>query len=169
MTVQQSEAETELHIRWRGTLFNSSEVSDVSLALKSDGSLSIEWLSVALPRGGSLESGLSAWLLGSTDLPVVQNTSLTRGAMVPGASGRNSTKAAVVGAVASARDASLSSRTALPSQLICTQSFTAPRTLSKPGPCGSPSNRKCSVPAPASSRSVRFASFTGPGLQSLQL
>ena len=103
VTVQQSEAETELHIRWRGTLFNSSEVSDVSLALKSDGSLSIEWLSVALPRGGSLESGLSAWLLGSTDLPVVQNTSLTRGAMVPGASGRNSTKAAVVGADASAR------------------------------------------------------------------
>eukprot|EP01051_Picozoa_sp_SAG22_P000948 SAG22_NODE_31_length_27697_cov_7.384376_19_plen_552_part_00 len=77
--VTMMQADNELQVRWRGALFNSSELSDVSLSLYRDGSLWIEWTTLHLSRAGSLESGLAAWSL--SDLPQ-NSSSLHDGAQV---------------------------------------------------------------------------------------
>eukprot|EP01051_Picozoa_sp_SAG22_P001952 SAG22_NODE_82_length_21749_cov_10.719769_9_plen_1119_part_00 len=97
VTVEQSE--TELQIRWRGALFNSSELSDVSLLLRRNGSLSIEWAAVHLSSGGSLETGLAAWPL-SDDL--LQNSSLEISAQIIIESGNGNTGSLALGADTSA-------------------------------------------------------------------
>eukprot|EP01051_Picozoa_sp_SAG22_P006920 SAG22_NODE_469_length_10143_cov_5.595181_2_plen_487_part_00 len=98
VTVTQSE--TELQVRWRGALFNSSQLSDVSLSLRHNGSVSIKWPALHLSSGGSLESGLAAWLL-SDDLS--QNSSFGAGDQIPNLTGDGATGTLVVGAGASVR------------------------------------------------------------------
>ena len=73
--VTMMQSATELQVRWRGALFNSSELSDVVLSLNRDGSVSIGWAAVHLSSGGSSENGLVAWL--SLNATVVGNGSET--------------------------------------------------------------------------------------------
>ena len=67
VTTTVAQTETELQIRWQGSLFNSlnTEQSDVCLSLQSNGSLVIDWTEINLPSGGSLATGLAVWLLSS--------------------------------------------------------------------------------------------------------
>ena len=89
--VTMMQSETELQVRWRGSLFESTEVSDVSLSLHRDGSMSIGWAAIHL-SGGSLEFGLSAWLLSDPE----RNMSLTEGAQISDESESGSTLAGAI-------------------------------------------------------------------------
>ena len=89
--VTMMQSETELQVRWRGSLFESTEVSDVSLSLYRDGSMSIGWAAIHL-SGGSLEFGLSAWLLSDPE----RNMSLTEGAQISDESESGSTLAGAI-------------------------------------------------------------------------
>jgi hypothetical protein len=63
-TVTVAESDTELTIRWQGSMFSSeSERSDVSVTLQINNSLVIEWNEIDLPPQGSLASNLAIWLL----------------------------------------------------------------------------------------------------------
>ena len=101
--VTMMQSETELQVQWRGALFNSSKVSDVSLSLHRSGSVSIEWAAVHLASGGSLGSGLATWLL-SDPAAQIWNTSLTvaDGAQIQDETGGTRAGAVVLGAHASA-------------------------------------------------------------------
>ena len=57
-----------LQLRWRTPLFDSTVLSDVSLTLRSDGSLSMRWAELNLEGGGSLQHKLVIWLAHSAAL-----------------------------------------------------------------------------------------------------
>ena len=74
-----AQTQTELHVRWRGSMFQASaERSDVSLLLQSNGSLVIDWAKINLPSGGSLATGMAIWLLSGS----VHNTSLNESVQI---------------------------------------------------------------------------------------